>query len=178
MTDHSVHFTSKTPEHYTPADILERVVATLGRIDLAPCSNSHTAPNVPAARHFTVADDGLAQPWHGRIFMNPPYGREIAAWVEKLTQEYQAGHVTEGIALVPARTDTRWWQMLRDHPVCLVRGRLRFVGEGNTSAAPFPSALFYMGPFVEHFVRQFYDLGDIWTQIRPDSETDQEEPTP
>lgn len=161
----TVHYTSKTPEHYTPHDVIDRVIACLGRIDLDPCSNSHTDPHVPAARHFTLADDGLSQAWRGRIYMNPPYGREIAKWVEKLAQEYQAGHVTEGIALVPARTDTRWWQVLRGHPVCLVRGRLRFVGEGNTSAAPFPSALFYLGPHPEFFYLKFKGLGDVWTRI-------------
>lgn len=176
MSDHAVHFTSKTPEHYTPAAVLERVVATLGRIDLDPCSNSHTDPNVPAARHFTAEDDGLGQPWHGRIFMNPPYGREIQGWVAKLAQEYQAGHVTEGIALVPARTDTRWWQLLRDHPVCLVRGRLRFVGEGNTSAAPFPSAVFYLGGWPPRFLSAFEDLGDVWVRVLNYHEYGSEEP--
>ena len=178
MSDHAVHFTSKTPEHYTPDDVLDRVIACMGGIDLDPCSNSHIDPHVPAARHFTRADDGLTRYWPGRIYMNPPYGREIAKWVEKLAQEYAAGRISQGIALVPARTDTRWWQVLRDYPVCLVRGRLRFVGEGNTSAAPFPSALFYLGSQPARFLSAFEDLGDVWVRVLNYHEYGREEPTP
>ncbi len=106
-----IHFSSDSPEWYTPPHIVAAVVETLATIDLDPCSNLGT-PNVPARRHFTADDDGLAQPWVGRVYMNPPYGREIGAWVEKLAHEYEAGRVTEAIALVPARVDTAWWRRL------------------------------------------------------------------
>jgi len=80
-----------------------------GEIDLDPCSNSHEEPNVPAKTHFTREDDGLAQDWHGRVYMNPPYGYEIAEWVDRLCQQYEQGSVIEAITLVPARTDTAWF---------------------------------------------------------------------
>ena len=92
--------------------------------------------------------------------MNPPYGREIEKWVRKLVAEYDAGHVTEGIALLPARTDTVWFQLLRSRPVCLVRGRLKF--SDCPTAAPFPSALVYFGTRAEEFRRAFADIGDTW----------------
>jgi len=132
----------------------------MGGIDLDPCSNSHTTPNVPAATHYTRDDDGLAQPWQGCVFMNPPYGREIDDWIGKLVDEYTHGKVAEAIALVPSRTDTQWWQRLRDYPVCLVVGRLKFIG--NTDPAPFPSAIFYLGPNSDGFIAAFAGLGDIW----------------
>jgi len=52
---HAVHYSSETPEHYTPKVILEAVVECLGEIDLDPCSNSGD-PNVPARMHFTEGD--------------------------------------------------------------------------------------------------------------------------
>jgi len=103
----AVHFSSASDEWLTPPHIIARVVQVLGAIDLDPCSNDHGAPNVPAARHFTAADDGLAQPWVGRVFMNSPYGRSIGRWVDKLVGEYEAGRVTQAIALLPARTQCR-----------------------------------------------------------------------
>ena len=93
---------------------IEAVVACLGTIDLDPCSNAEGKPNVPARKHYTAADDGLSKQWRGRVYMNPPYGDEIDAWVAKLCEEHQAGRVPEAIALVPARTDTEWFARLRD----------------------------------------------------------------
>ena len=29
---------------------------------------------MPAGKHFTAAEDGLSREWHGRVYMNPPYG--------------------------------------------------------------------------------------------------------
>ena len=161
----AVHFSSDTPEHYTPREIIEATVNCLGVICLDPCSNSHERPNVPAAAHFTQEDDGLAQAWNGTVYMNPPYGREIGAWVEKLCQEHESGHTSEAIALVPARPDTQWWRLLRDYPVCFITGRLKF--GGNDEVAPFPSAVFYLGNHIDRFYHAFRHLGDIWQRIEP-----------
>jgi phage N-6-adenine-methyltransferase len=159
-----VHFSSETPEHYTPQIIIEAVIECLGEIDLDPCSNKGK-PNVPAAQHYTVADDGLRKQWLGKVYMNPPYGREISEWVSKLCQEHKAGNTAEAIALVPARTDTKWWSMLRDYPACFVSGRLKFGSAENS--APFPSALFYLGENIESFFYAFCHVGDVWQRIEP-----------
>jgi hypothetical protein len=159
----SVHFSSQTVEHCTPANIIAPTLACLGEIDLDPCSEGGEPPNVPAHAHYTAADDGLAHSWHGRIYMNPPYGREISDWVEKLCSEYEVGQVTEAIALVPSRTDTRWWRRLREYPVCFVQGRLTFVG--SQDPAPFPSAVFYLGRDIARFCRAFGDLGDVYRRV-------------
>jgi len=159
-----LHHSSETPEHYTPASVIELVVACLGEIDLDPCSNPGT-PNVPAKVHYTVADDALQQPWGGRIYMNPPYGREIDTWISKLCAEYERrdNGVTAAIALLPARTDTQWFKRLRNYPCCFVEGRLTFIG--NEDPAPFPSAVFYLGDNIEQFCHCFHDLGDIWALL-------------
>jgi len=162
-----VHYSSKTSEWYTPPDILELVTRVLGTISLDPCSNSHDAPNVPAARHFTREDDGLAQSWQtDTLFMNPPYGSEIGAWVEKLAGEYEARQVRAAIALLPARTDTAWFRRLRDYPRCFVAGRLKFVSpdSGEVNPAPFPSMLVYLGPAPERFAQVFAAIGDIFVR--------------
>jgi hypothetical protein len=78
--------------------------------------------------------------------------------------EFESGGVTEAIALVPARTDTQWWQRLRDYHVCFITGRLKFIG--NTDPAPFPSAVFYLGGDTDEFVHAFEDFGDIWHRTR------------
>jgi hypothetical protein len=163
----AVHFSSDTPEHYTPAAIVDAVIDVLGTIDLDPCSNSKNTPNVPALYHYTVEDDGLSLPWVGKVYMNPPYGRAISDWVNKLTESLDDG-VTEAIALVPARVDTQWWNALtaRYCLVCFVSGRLTFIG--NEDAAPFPSAVVYLSTSSEGATR-FYDVfsqfGRIWQEL-------------
>jgi hypothetical protein len=155
-----VHFSSESSEWYTPPAIIDRAIKTMGIIELDPCSNSHEHPNVPALRHFTQEDDGLSQDWHGRVYMNPPYGREIIEWVEYLYREWKSGRVTEAIALVPARTDTEWFRKFRQFPRCFIWGRLKFSGQENS--APFPSMAVYLGRDQERFIDAFEDIGDVY----------------
>ncbi|MHC5722302.1 MAG: hypothetical protein ACYTX0_62390, partial [Nostoc sp.] len=54
---------------YTPPKIEDLVIKVLGTIDLDPCADD--GKHIAAAHHYTAADDGLSQEWHGRIFMNP-----------------------------------------------------------------------------------------------------------
>lgn len=161
----AVHHSSETPEHYTPQSFLDAVRAVFGEIpDLDPCSNSREHPNVPAHKHYTQEDDGCARPWDGRVFMNPPYGREIAAWIDKVRAEWKRGGLSELIALLPARTDTEWFERLTvetdDAVICFLRGRLTFVG--NHDPAPFPSMAVYFGPHHDRFATVFGELGSLW----------------
>lgn len=152
-------FTSSTGDWYTPPEIVEAVRDLFdGRIDLDPCSNSHEAPNVPALVHFTREDDGLSRPWSGRVYLNPPYGKGIGPWIEKVREEHEAGRVTAAVVLVKAATDTRWFRVLSErYPRCEVAGRLKF--SGCKAPAPFPSVLFYLGDEVQRFADVFARFG-------------------
>lgn len=158
---------SATDDWWTPAPVVEAAAAALGgAIDLDPCSNDG-APNVPAAAHYTAADDGLARPWRGSVYMNPPYSRadEFAA---KLAEEFAYGNVTSAVALVPARVDTRWFGSLSSADLCFVRGRLRFLlpsGEPARGGAPFPSMAAYLGPDPARFAAAFAPLGPVYRRV-------------
>ena len=170
----AAHYTSETPEWYTPAQVITCVETLFGHIDLDPCSNAKGEDaNVPARVHFTREDDGLSQSWrlapytdedgdtsHAvRAYVNPPYGDEIDAWVERTVSAYTSGEITEAVLLVPGRPGSGWWRRLRAYAVCLVDGRLRFVGADT--GAPFPSALFYLGSDLEGFVDSFGGIGEV-----------------
>jgi phage N-6-adenine-methyltransferase len=162
-------FTSDTPEWYTPKMIVSRVVEFFGEIDLDPCSNDHgDQANVPAKNHFTKDDNGLTRDWTGRIYMNPPYGREVAEWVSKLKSEVSNGHVEEAVVLIASRTDTQWFNSLVKYGCvwCAVEGRLSFTGpNADKNGAPFPSAIFYIGDRVQDFYHIFKDFGPIYRAL-------------
>ena len=151
--------TSESVEWYTPRRIREAVVMALGgRVDLDPCADA--GKTFPAAEHYTADDNGLPRRWNGRVYMNPPYGREIVKWTTKLHDELEAGWTTEAVALLPARVDTGWWHDLHPRYVCFIRGRLQF--SGYDCSAPFPSAAAYFGHNPGRFVRAFEPLGQLY----------------
>ncbi|KAB8333607.1 hypothetical protein SD80_012495 [Scytonema tolypothrichoides VB-61278] len=131
-------------EWATPAWVIDALMAVLGKFDLDPCGDSRK-PVTRARVVFTADDDGLHLPWMGNTFVNPPYGRELGLWVDKMVAEVEAGRVLTLTALVPARTDTNWWHraMSAGASVLFLKGRLKF---GNSDqSAPFPSALLLWG---------------------------------
>jgi hypothetical protein len=152
---------SASPEWYTPAPIVERVVETLGGVDLDP--SWHPESPVRAREAYTPDDDGLAQRWTGRVFLNPPYGRAIDEWIAKLVAEYEAGAVTEAVALVPARVDTEWFRRLDPFPRCFVYGRITFANAEHP--APFPSAVVYLGDNLGRFVEAVGPVGSIFVRL-------------
>jgi len=130
----SVHFSSATDLWSTPQDFFDKQNAIYG-FTLDVCA---TADKTKCARYFTEADDGLAQPWHGVCWMNPPYGRAIGLWMRKAYESHLTGATV--VCLVPSRTDTRWWHdYAMKGQIEFIRGRLKF-GDAKNSA-PFPSAL-------------------------------------
>ncbi len=165
MTSHDVHFTSKSPEWYTPALVASLARQVLETIDLDPASCAAANRNIQAVNYYDEDTNGLAQPWYGRVWLNPPYGRQIERWTGRLINFYDVGLVTEAIALVPARTDTEWFEPLFNYALCFWRGRLKF--SGAESSAPFPSAVVYLGPRPERFRVTFAPYGRIVRAMVP-----------
>lgn len=132
----NVHFSSETDLWSTPQDFFDRLNAEWD-FTLDPCC---TSENRKCPRYFTKESNGLSQSWEGeRVFMNPPYGRTIGAWMQKAYEESIRGK-TAVVCLVPARTDTAWWHdYAMKGKITFLRGRLKFGGHKNS--APFPSAI-------------------------------------
>ena len=91
---------SKSDQWATPPELFLRIAKRYGPFDLDVCA---TAENAKCERFYSPEQDGLQQPWEGRCWMNPPYGRTIGLWVKKAWESSLAGATV--VCLVPARTD-------------------------------------------------------------------------
>ena len=93
---------SQSSDWYTPKFIFDALGLAF---DLDPAHPGRDNPHcvVPTRKNFTKADDGLRQPWHGLVWLNPPFGgrRGQVVWLRKF---FTHGN---GIALVAARTSGR-----------------------------------------------------------------------
>jgi len=157
----NVHFSSDKHNWGTPQfffDYLDEIFS----FDLDPCAEES---NAKCKDYYTIKEDGLSKSWEGkRVFMNPPYGRELPKWMKKASEE---GIV---VCLVPARTDTAWFH---DYVIPLaslvyfVKGRIRF--EGADHSAPFPSMVVIYGLGIKlefgtldlHLIREYMSDDNI-----------------
>jgi len=136
-------YSSRSEEYGTPQSLFNELDAQF-HFTLDPCASME---NAKCVKFYTKEDDGLAQSWaNERVFMNSPYGRDIKKWMEKAARSWnEEGALV--VALVHARTDTRWWHD-RVEPyatdISFIKGRLRF--EGTKSSSPFPSVLIFYIP--------------------------------
>lgn len=142
-----VHTSSKSNEWETPKDFFKKYNDIYNfEIDVAATDENHLVDN-----YWTIDDDALTKDWEGKVcWMNPPYGREIAKFIEKAYNESLKGAIV--VCLIPSRTDTAWWHdYVMKGKIEFIRGRLKFINrtfpswraDGNfkVSPAPFPCSV-------------------------------------
>lgn len=162
MAERGYMLQAQSTDWQTPKDLFDRLWDEFGPFDLDPCGQREHHYTAWRIAHkgggfydgSTEAMDGLLQPWYGKVYMNPPYGREMPKWIDKAVSEVECGNAELVVALIPSRTDTKVWQryivrgwagagMLHAHPrlaeLHFLPGRLKF--GGATGPAPFPSAV-------------------------------------
>lgn len=107
------------------------LVEPLGEFDLDPCG----APGHElAAKTYLLenGDDGLRDEWSGRVWLNPPYGKEAEAFLARMA-DY--GH---GTALIFARTETKVWHKYvwpKAAGILFLAGRVTFLSADGVPAA-------------------------------------------
>ena len=134
-------YSSATDDWATPQDFFDELNREFA-LNADVCASKH---NAKCEAYWTKEDDGLRQDWRGiRAWMNPPYGKTIGQWVEKAA----TGGADIVVALLPARTDTKWFHNhIYQKPnveIRLLKGRLKF--GGSKSSAPFPSMIVIFKP--------------------------------
>ena len=129
-------FSASTDEWATPQELFDALDAEF-HFTLDPCS---TDQNAKCAKHYTKAQNGLAQDWTGEtVWCNPPYGRDVGKWIRKCYEHFMGGGTA--VLLLPARTDTKVFHeyIYGKAEIRFIRGRVKF---GNSKYnAPFPSMI-------------------------------------
>ena len=157
---------SESPEWYTPSRYIDAARKVMGSIDLDGASCEAANKVVGAPQFFTAADDALNKPWHGNVWLNPPYGKSApkgnTLFIPKLVAEYKAGNVTAAITLTSAHgTETSWFKQLWDFTVCFTDHRVLYWNEDGIGAPTFGSAFTYMGPNPDLFTAVFSQFGTV-----------------
>ena len=139
------------------------VVEPLGDFDLDPCG----APEHSLARVTYMPEngkDGLVEPWFGRVWCNPPYGRESVPFMKRLAEH------GNGIALVFARTDTK---MFHDYvfdcadALLFIKSRVSFIpGAGTTTKTDRSGAPSVLVAYGKENVRALEECGIAGKFIR------------
>lgn len=117
---------NRSKEWYTPPVIFEALGLDFDMDVASP--GAEDVPWIPAKQHLTILDNGLIAAWRGRVWLNPPYGSETPHWIAKF-----CNYGNEGIMLVFARTDTRWFHeyATKCDAFLFIRGRVKFIrGDG------------------------------------------------
>lgn len=152
-------------EWYTPSEYIAKAVAVMGEINLDPASSPRAQERVKAGKFFGVVDDGLAQEWSGRVWLNPPYSQpDIMNFVQKMVSEFQSGRVQEAIMLTHNYTDTAWFHLAESacSAICFTRGRIKFIGSDGSIASPTQGqAFFYYGARESKFRDIFKEVGFV-----------------
>ena len=163
-----------TDDAYTPDWILDLAKRSLGGIiDLDPCSDPKR--RTPARRHFTVDDDGLSEPWHGTVWLNPPYS-DTQAWLNQLYLYLTAEQVTAAIALLPVSVLGNKGVVPIINDVCsaytVLSGRVQFL-DGDykpmKSTLAMSSVLLYFGADPKRFLSltMGYGIGALVAKEKP-----------
>ena len=149
-------------EWYTPAEYVAMARRVMGGIDLDPASCPEANATVCAETFYTERENGLEKKWAGRVWLNPPYSRDLMpAFCEKLAEHVDAGDVTAAILVSHNNTDTGWFHRLADScaAACFPSKRIRFYRGEDVAAPVNGQVFFYFGKDVRAFQAEFGRVG-------------------
>jgi ParB family chromosome partitioning protein len=161
-------------EWYTPARYIKAAREVMGGIDLDPASCALANERIRAARYYTQEDNGLSQEWYGRVWLNPPYGKQAgkpssslqSEFIAKLLQEWRHGNIEQAILLSTADLDEKWFQPLWNFPLCIAYPAIVFDRLGLPADKHIMGSCFtYLGPNESKFIEVFSLLGIIVRRV-------------
>ena len=172
--------TCDSPEWYTPSPFVEAAREVMGAIDLDPASHEEANRTVQATRFYSEQENGLAQRWYGRVFVNPPGGL-----VQEFWHKFIGGEFVEGVWIGYSLQQLQTMQCVGaritplDLAMCVPSKRIAFVEneakkvermaklialgkKPNEKSQPsHANYISYIGPNVERFAGVFKQFGQV-----------------
>lgn len=131
MSDNQWWQTETNDSVATKRELWEPIAGRIGGFDLDPASGAEPAPI--ADNTLTKEDDGLASPWFGNVWLNPPFS-EKTRWYKRLVDKYEHGNVNRAVALATVDPSAQWfhkWFSTAD-VLCFLEGRDWYIGNGDS----------------------------------------------
>ncbi|MDR0472319.1 MAG: phage N-6-adenine-methyltransferase [Treponema sp.] len=131
-------FSSASTEYETPWELFNPL-NDIYHFTVDVCA---TAKNTKCKIFYSKTENGLAQKWSGTCWMNPPYGRNVEPWIKKAYESAITGDAVV-VALLPSRTDTKWFHRYINGKaeIRFLEGRVSFIKNGKSGPATFPSMI-------------------------------------
>lgn len=158
-------------EWYTPYNVIITATAVMGGIDLDPASCEEANKPIMAKQIYTKEDNGLIQPWTGRVFLNPPTGLVKEFWAQ-LMLEWSLRNIEQAIWIGYSLEQLQTLQNAKaignktplDFSMCVPSKRLSFIPEqvsGKKNSPTHGNYITYMGPNKEYFNTIFKSIGQV-----------------
>ena len=118
MTQLAIKKLNTSDDFLTPPEIVE----AMGEFDLDPCASHRQQKPLARKQYRYPEDNGLMLPWHGSVFVNPPFS-ELQSWVERFVLH------ANGVLLAPARVEVGWfWKLWHTcDAVFLTKGPVKYL---------------------------------------------------
>lgn len=162
-----------TDEWYTKPKYIEAAREVMGGIDLDPASCAAANEIVKATHYYTKQQNGLEQPWYGRVWLNPPYGRSsrmqgqhrstMGLFIERLLKSYAARDITQAIVLTTSEVNAKWFYPFLQFLICIPDHRVNFIVpvQCNKYSHGFGTCFTYLGPNEQKFIDVFSQFGHV-----------------
>jgi ParB family chromosome partitioning protein len=151
-------------EWHSPTEMVEAARTVMGGIDLDPASCAQANKIIKAEKFYSLREDGLSQPWFGRIWLNPPYGRFAPKFVKRFGELFSIGSIEQGILLLGTHHLTTEWigvVFLHKPIICFPTKRLQF--SDSKSRPAHGSVILGIGVDQDQFAEIFSEFGHLFT---------------
>jgi hypothetical protein len=155
-------------ECFIPKEFIEKVKAVFDKADLNPAFSDEAQETVLTTPHYSTITNELDKNWNGNVFVNPPNSTtKVAAYINRFIEEYNSGHINQGIILTNNSTHADWFHKLMKiaQLACFTDGSMKLQHNEKKANLKHGHVFFYVGINENKFIEKFKDLGLVMRKV-------------